>query len=80
MVDRIRSEKPEMDSIFLNAGDYYQVHTQEKRKDKQITDKQKRYNTVFRYIEKNVSYIPVLSKRYLDLDTFLDYLVDVSRM
>jgi len=24
MVDRIRSEKPEMDSIFLNAGDYYQ--------------------------------------------------------
>ena len=27
MVDRIRSEKPEMDSIFLNAGDYYQVHT-----------------------------------------------------
>ena len=25
MVDRIRNEKPEMDSIFLNAGDYYQV-------------------------------------------------------
>ena len=25
MVDQIRNEKPEMDSIFLNAGDYYQV-------------------------------------------------------
>ena len=25
MVDRIRNDKPGMDSIFLNAGDYYQV-------------------------------------------------------